>query len=182
MTGEPGRSGDDLDAGDVEQALTMLAGNDPSVAEDPAAALSQLGVDVPAGLRFDVRIQRWDTLYLVIPPAYCDDGEHERVVNQMDLWRSGDQFVWIMPQDAKVALLQMREQYGDTGSDKSVPAKLRKPPGRCRYVNDQTLRLGNQTPDLPAPGLVEVLALAPARQPVTSLTRRAASRTIIPRR
>jgi hypothetical protein len=31
----------------------------------------------------------------------------------MDLWRSGDQFVWIMPQDAKVALLQMREQYRD---------------------------------------------------------------------
>jgi len=28
----------------------------------------------------------------------------------MDLWRSGDQFVWIMAQDAKVALLEMREQ------------------------------------------------------------------------
>jgi len=101
MTKEPGRSRDDLDADDVEQALTRLAWNDPSVAEDPAAALSQLGVDVPAGLRLD------------IPPAYSDDGEHEGVVNQMDLWRSGDQFVWIMPQDAKVALLQMREQYRD---------------------------------------------------------------------
>ena len=113
MTKEPGRSRDDLDADDVEQALTRLAWNDPSVAEDPAAALSRLGVDVPAGLRLDVRIQRPDTLYLVIPPAYSDDGEHEGVVNQMDLWRSGDQFVWIMPQDAKVALLQMREQYRD---------------------------------------------------------------------
>jgi hypothetical protein len=111
MTKEPGGSRDDLGAGDIEQALTMLAWNDPSVAEDPAAALSQLGVDVPAGLRFDVRVQRPDTLYLVIPPACSDDGAHEGVVNQMDLWRSGDQFVWIMPQDAKVALLQMREQY-----------------------------------------------------------------------
>ena len=113
MTKEPGGSRDDLDADDVELALTRLAWNDPSMAEDPAAALSQLGVDVPAGLRFNVRIQRPDTLYLVIPPAYSDDGEPERVVNQMDLWRSGDQFVWIMPQDAKVALVQMREQYRD---------------------------------------------------------------------
>ena len=110
MTGEPGDNPNDLGAGDIEQALTMLAWGDPSVVEDPAA-LSQLGVDVPAGLRFDVRVQRPDTLYLVIPSAYSDDGEHEGVVNQMDLWRSGDQFVWIMPQDAKVALLQMREQY-----------------------------------------------------------------------
>ena len=113
MTGEPGHNPNDLGAGDIEQALTMLAWDDPSVVEDPAAALSHLGVDVPAGLRFDVRVQRPDTLYLVIPPAYSDGGEHEGVVNQMDLWRSGDQFVWIMPQDAKVALLQMREQYRD---------------------------------------------------------------------
>jgi hypothetical protein len=113
MTSQPGGGRDDLGAGDVEQALTRLAWNDPSVADDPAAALSHLGVDVPAGLRFDVRIQRPDTLYLVIPPAYSDDGEHERVVNHMNLWRSGDQLVWIMPQDAKVALLQMREQYRD---------------------------------------------------------------------
>ena len=111
MTSDLGGNRDDGAADDVEQALTRLAWSDPSVADDPAAALSQLGVDVPAGLRFDVRIQRPDTLYLVIPPAYSDDGEHEDVVNQMDLWRSGDQFVWIMPQDAKVALLQMREQY-----------------------------------------------------------------------
>ena len=31
----------------------------------------------------------------------------------MDLWRSGEQFVWIMPQEAKLALLKMREQYRD---------------------------------------------------------------------
>ena len=35
----------------------------------------------------------------------------------MDLWRSGDQFVWIMPQDAKVALLDMREQYRHHGDE-----------------------------------------------------------------
>jgi hypothetical protein len=29
----------------------------------------------------------------------------------LDGWSSGDQLVWIVPQDAKVALLDMREQY-----------------------------------------------------------------------
>lgn len=98
-------------AGDLETALTELAWSDPAVADDPAAALATLGVDVPAGMRVDVRVQRPDTLYLVIPPASPVGGRGEEVVNQMDLWRSGDQLVWIMPQDAKVALLEMREQY-----------------------------------------------------------------------
>jgi hypothetical protein len=115
VTGEPttqvGATGPD--AADFEQALTMLAWSDPAVTEDPAAAFAQLGVHVPAGLRVDLRIQRPDTLYLVIPPAFSDQGEHESAVNQMDLWRSGEQFVWIMPQEAKLALLEMREQYRD---------------------------------------------------------------------
>ena len=115
MTGEPradvGATGPD--AADLEQALTKLAWSEPAVTGDPAAALTQLGVEVPAGWRVDLRIQRPDTLYLVIPPAFSDEGEHERVVNQMDLWRSGEQFVWIMPQEAKLALLEMREQYRD---------------------------------------------------------------------
>ena len=48
------------------------------MAEDPAAALSQLSVEVPADRRFDVRFQRPDTLYLAIPPSYSRDEEHER--------------------------------------------------------------------------------------------------------
>ena len=119
MTGEPtahvGATGPD--AADLEQALTMLAWGDPAVTEDPAAAFARLGVQVPAGWRVDLRIQRPDTLYLVIPPAFSDEGEHEQVVNQMDLWRSGEQFVWIMPQEAKLALLEMREQYRDHGGE-----------------------------------------------------------------
>ncbi|PVZ08175.1 nitrile hydratase [Actinomycetospora cinnamomea] len=102
---------------DLEQALTALAWGDPAVLQDPAAAMSKLGVDVPNGMRLDVRVQRRDTLYLVIPPA-SPDGEPGGVVNQMDLWRSGDQFVWILSQDAKLALLGMREQFrGRTGQD-----------------------------------------------------------------
>ena len=115
MTDEPtahvGATGPD--AADLEQALTVLAWSHPAVTEDPAAAFAQLGVEVPAGWRVDLRIQRPDTLYLVIPPAFSDEGEHERVVNQMDLWRSGEQFVWIMPQGGEAALLEMREQYRD---------------------------------------------------------------------
>jgi hypothetical protein len=101
------------DAADLEQALTMLAWSDPAVTGDPAAVFAQLGVPVPAGWRVDLRIQRPDTLYLVIPPAFSDEEEHEQVVNQMDLWRSGEQFVWIMPQGGEAALLEMREQYRD---------------------------------------------------------------------
>ncbi|MFN8025017.1 MAG: nitrile hydratase [Acidimicrobiia bacterium] len=100
-------SSDDLG---LEDALTELAWADPSVAHDPHTALARLGVTVPEGMQVDVRVQRRDTLYFVIPPAAADGGEAAGVVNQMDLWRSGDQFVWIMPQDAKVALLDMREQ------------------------------------------------------------------------
>lgn len=94
----------------LEDALTELAWADPSVADDPHAALARLGVTVPDGVQVDVRVQRRDTLYFVIPPAAADGGQAAGVVNQMDLWRSGDQFVWVMPQDAKVALLDMREQ------------------------------------------------------------------------
>jgi hypothetical protein len=107
----------DRGAADLERALTELAWSDPGVEDDPAAALARLGVEVPAGLRIEVRVQRPDTLYLVIPPALPEGGGGEDVVNQIDLWRSGDQFVWIMPQDAKMALLKMREQYRNGGGE-----------------------------------------------------------------
>jgi len=112
VTDETARVPDDLDVSELEQALTAAAWRDPAFADDPSAALAQLGVEVPAGLRLDIRVQRRDTLYLVIPPAYSDGGT-DGVVNQMDLWRSGDQFVWVMSQDAKLALLRMREQCRD---------------------------------------------------------------------
>jgi hypothetical protein len=67
MADEP-RSGGGDDLG-LEDALTKLAWADPSVADDPHAALARLGVTVPEGLQVDVRVQRRDTLYFVIPPA-----------------------------------------------------------------------------------------------------------------
>lgn len=99
---------------EIEQALTTLAWADPSIATDPGGALDELGLHLPDGMHFDVRIQRRDTLYFVIPPAGDDGGDADHVVDQMDLWGSGDQFVWILPQDQKLALLDLREQHRRT--------------------------------------------------------------------
>lgn len=109
------RDGEHVAVG-LEQALTALAWSDPSMVDDPAAALTSLGITVPDGLRVDVRIQQRDTLYFVIPPIASDGGDADHVLNQIDLWRSAEQFVWVMAQDAKMALLEMREQYGHTSS------------------------------------------------------------------
>ena len=63
MTGEPAAhiGATSPDAVDLEQALTMLAWSDPAVTGDPVAVFTQLGVQVPAGWRVDLRIQRPDT-------------------------------------------------------------------------------------------------------------------------
>ncbi len=65
---------------------------------------------MPEGMRVDVRVQRRDTLYHVIPP-FAPDSDPNAIVNQMDLWRTADEFVWIMPERAKVGLLAMRRQH-----------------------------------------------------------------------
>jgi hypothetical protein len=108
MSSTPNDPGAD---GSLETALARLAWGDPRACDDSDAVLARLGVEVPPGMRVEMRVQRRDTLYFVIPPAEADGGDPDHVLNQMDLWSSGDQFVWILPQDAKVALLEMREQY-----------------------------------------------------------------------
>lgn len=98
----------------LERDVTRLAWSDGAfaarLADDPDAALAELGVTVPEGMRVDVRLQQRDTLYYVIPP-FDPSGDPNTVVNQMDLWRSADEFVWIMPEAAKVGLLAMRRQH-----------------------------------------------------------------------
>jgi hypothetical protein len=80
VTAQPNH-GAPRDAVELEAALTALAWADPSVADDPAAALARLGVTEPDGVRVDMRIQRRDTLYFVIPPSAADGGEVDGVVN-----------------------------------------------------------------------------------------------------
>ena len=68
-------------------------------------------MEVSPGVKIDVRRQRRDTLYFVIPPLAPQPEDAERVLDQMDLWESGDLFCWIMPQALKVELLRMRQDF-----------------------------------------------------------------------
>lgn len=70
-----------------------------------------MGVDVSPGIKIDVRQQRRDTLYFVIPPLAPEPAQADTVLNQMDLWSSGDLFCWIMPQALKLELLRMRQSF-----------------------------------------------------------------------
>jgi len=99
----------------LERRLVELAWTDPAFAErlrtDPRGALASIGVEVAADVKIDVRQQRRDTLYFVIPPLAANPEEAETVINQMDLWDSGDLFCWIMPQALKLELLRMRQSF-----------------------------------------------------------------------
>ncbi|SJM57444.1 hypothetical protein [Gulosibacter sp. 10] len=114
---------------DLEYALTERAWSDPRFATllrtEPATALLELGVRVPAGVRLDIRVQRRDTLYFAIPPmpdaetrAACPDGF---IPNQMDLWRSADQFCWLLPEGLKMDLLGMRQAHRRAQASGPIP-------------------------------------------------------------
>ena len=99
----------------LERRLVELAWTDTAFAErlrnDPRQALASIGVEVSPNVRIDVRQQRRDTLYFVIPPVATSPQDAETVINQMDLWESGDLFCWIMPQALKLELLRMRQSF-----------------------------------------------------------------------
>ena len=99
----------------LERRLVELAWTNPAFAEllqkNPRQALASIGVEVSTGVEIDVRQQRRDTLYFVIPPLAESSEDAETVINQMDLWQSGELFCWIMPQALKLELLRMRESF-----------------------------------------------------------------------
>ena len=99
----------------LERRLVELAWTDNSFAEllqrNPRQALASIGVEVSPDVEIDVRQQCRDTLYFVIPPLAEPTEDAEKVINQMDLWQSGDLFCWIMPQVLKLELLRMRESF-----------------------------------------------------------------------
>jgi len=99
----------------LERRLVELAWTDPTFAEllqkHPRQALTSIGVEVSPETEIDVRQQRRDTLYFVIPPLAGPAENPDKVINQMDLWQSGDLFCWIMPQALKLELLRMRESF-----------------------------------------------------------------------
>ncbi|WP_245962140.1 Rid family hydrolase [Streptomyces ardesiacus] len=114
--GEPARAHKTDGDQDLETALTRRAWEDPSFAarleREPLEALASMGVAVPPGLKVQVRLQRRDTLYYVLPPAKRpDEPDRREPVDLMDLWRSGDNFVWLLPERLKTELLAMRRGF-----------------------------------------------------------------------
>ncbi|MBI0294617.1 nitrile hydratase [Streptomyces sp. PRKS01-29] len=112
MRRTPARSEDQ----DLEAALTRRAWEDPGFAEqlehEPLKALASMGVHVAPGVKVQVRLQKRNTLYYVVPPAKRpDEPDRREPVNLMDLWRSGDNFVWMMPERLKTELLAMRRSF-----------------------------------------------------------------------
>jgi hypothetical protein len=105
----------------LERALTARAWRDPDFAHllesDPRSALAAMGIEVPDNVKLDIRTQRRDTLYFVIPPLAERPEDADRVINQMDMWQSGDLFCWIMPQALKLELLGMRQSYRGDGHE-----------------------------------------------------------------
>jgi hypothetical protein len=105
----------------LERALTARAWRDPNFAHllesDPRSALAAMGVEVPDNVKIDIHMQRRDTLYFVIPPLAERPEDADRVINQMDMWQSGDLFCWIMPQALKLELLKMRQSYRGDGHE-----------------------------------------------------------------
>ena len=99
----------------LERRLVELAWTDPDFAErlrkDPRQALASIGVEVSPDVKIDIRQQRRDTLYFVMPPLAARPEDAETVINQMDLWGSGDLFCWMMPQALKLELLRMRQSF-----------------------------------------------------------------------
>ena len=103
---------------ELEQALTALAWNDATATSNPKTALASLGVDVPDGLRLDVRVQR--ARHAVLRHSACRHGRrrHRPRPEPDRPLGSGDQFVWVLPHDENVALLNMREHYRRTVSER----------------------------------------------------------------
>jgi len=99
----------------LERRLIELAWTDPAFAEllrkEPRRALASIGVELSPDIKIDVRQQRRDTLYFLIPPLAAKPEDAERVIDQMDLWGSDDIFCWIMPQALKLELLRMRQSF-----------------------------------------------------------------------
>jgi hypothetical protein len=100
-------------SGDFEKELTRRVWADDAFAaaveSDPVAALVTMGVEVPAGVKVKVVVQRRDRVYFTIPPARAPHSPPAGApLNQMDLWSSKGLFIWLVPVAAKFKLLALR--------------------------------------------------------------------------
>jgi hypothetical protein len=100
-------------SGDFEEDLTRRVWTDDAFAarveDDPVGALGTMGIEVPAGLKVKVVLQRRDRIYFTIPPVRdVGSAPPAAPLNQMDLWSSEGLFVWLVPVAAKFKLLALR--------------------------------------------------------------------------
>ncbi|WBK02199.1 hypothetical protein [Methylocystis parvus] len=100
-------------SGDFERELTNRVWADDTFAtqveRSPVEALRSMGVEVPAGVKVKVVVQRRDRIYFTILPARAPHAEPETApLNQMDLWSSKGLFIWLVPVAAKFKLLALR--------------------------------------------------------------------------
>ncbi|TCT03618.1 hypothetical protein [Aquabacter spiritensis] len=108
-------------SGDFERELTKRVWSDDGFAaqveSDPVAALGSMGVEVPAGVKVKIVVQRRDRVYFTIPPARTPNAPPPTApLNQMDLWSSQGLFIWLVPVAAKFKLLALRNA-ARTGGD-----------------------------------------------------------------
>lgn len=100
-------------SGDFEKELTRRVWTDDvfaaEVERDPVGALRTMGVEVPAGVKVKVVVQRRGRVYFTIPPARAPHSPPAGApLNQMDLWSSKGLFIWLVPVAAKFKLLALR--------------------------------------------------------------------------
>lgn len=111
-----------MDRKDFEYLLTKKAWEDEEFADllsrDPHEALSQLGVSVSKEVTLKVILQERDTLYFTIP-AFDNKRSMEEPLqlNQIDIWSSGNMFIWLTSAEQKAKLLQIRNSIFAAGTD-----------------------------------------------------------------
>lgn len=110
-------------SGDFEEDLTRRVWTDDAFAarveSDPVGALGTMGIEVPAGLKVKVVVQRRDRIYFTIPPVRDPGAARPAApLNQMDLWCSNGLFIWLVPVASKFKLLALRNAARKVGGDR----------------------------------------------------------------
>ena len=98
---------------DFEYYLTKLAWEDPEFAKavenDAISALQSKGITVPKNVKLRVIVQKKDTIYLSIPPLKKpSDPLQTNTPEEMDVWSSGNFFIWFAPIRLKFNLFILR--------------------------------------------------------------------------
>jgi hypothetical protein len=85
--------------------------------EDPIQALRSININVPPEVKLQVIVQEPNTIYFTLPPIKKDtEPDHQESPEEMDIWSSGESFVWISPVEAKFNLFRLRNAVPETES------------------------------------------------------------------